>query len=232
MLVLLNLTVPPVVLLLLPAAVSGNYALPAPPADPDAVAAFTPGGEPLPTWVKDGRLYVLQGGDPATVIYVPMYENASGVYTVRIEAEQAVIQAPPGIMIEGVSPRPYHVEVNETGIYLYVSGPVTVTYYPLTVVVQPAQPAEQQAPTRETRQTQQEAAEQERPSAVEERGRVVEVVEEAVPAQPTQQPEAAKREQVKEVEKGGVLPLPLSIIITIIVVLVLASFVILVKRRS
>ena len=42
MVILLNLTAPPLLMLFLPAAMLGNYTLPAPPASD--VAAFGPGG--------------------------------------------------------------------------------------------------------------------------------------------------------------------------------------------
>jgi uncharacterized membrane protein len=135
MLILLNLTAPPLLMLFLPAAMLGNYTLPAPPASD--VAVFGPGGEPLPTWVINGTLYILQGGDPAVAIYVPRFENASGVYRVALGYGDIVIQAPPGVMVESISPTPRDVKVNKTGLYLYLTGPAAVTYYFFTVTVKP-----------------------------------------------------------------------------------------------
>jgi hypothetical protein len=135
MLILLNLTAPPLLMLFLPAAMLGNYTLPAPPASD--VAAFGPGGEPLPTWVISGTLYILQGGDPAVAIYVPRFENASGVYRVALGYGDIVIQAPPGVMVESISPTPRDVKINKTGLYLYTTGPAAVTYYFFTVTVKP-----------------------------------------------------------------------------------------------
>ena len=133
--ILLNLTAPPLLMLFLPAAMLGNYTLPAPPASD--VAAFGPGGEPLPTWVINGTLYILQGGDPAVAIYVPRFENASGVYRVALGYGDIVIQAPPGVMVENISPTPRDVKINKTGLYLYTTGPAAVTYYFFTVTVKP-----------------------------------------------------------------------------------------------
>ncbi|HII47798.1 winged helix-turn-helix transcriptional regulator [Pyrobaculum aerophilum] len=138
MLILLNLTAPPLLILLLPAAIVGNYSLPAPPASD--VAALTPSGTPLPTWVINGTLYVLQGGDSAIAMYVPRFENASGVYTITLRGGRVVVQAPPGVMIEDISPRPERVVVNKTGLYLYLTGDVKVTYYFFTVTVTPPRP--------------------------------------------------------------------------------------------
>jgi uncharacterized membrane protein len=135
MLILLNLTAPPLLMLFLPAAMLGNYTLPAPPASD--VAAFGPGGEPLPTWVINGTLYILQGGDPAVAIYVPRFENVSGVYRVALGYGDIVIQAPPGVMVESISPTPRDVKVNKTGLYLYLTGPAAVTYYFFTITVKP-----------------------------------------------------------------------------------------------
>jgi len=135
MLILLNLTAPPLLMLFLPAAMLGNYTLPAPPASD--VAAFGPGGEPLPTWVLNGTLYILQGGDPAVAIYIPRFENASGVYRVALGYGDIVIQAPPGVMVESISPTPRDVKINKTGLYLYLTGPAAVTYYFFTVTVKP-----------------------------------------------------------------------------------------------
>jgi uncharacterized membrane protein len=135
MLILLNLTAPPLLMLFLPAAMLGNYTLPAPPASD--VAAFGPGGEPLPTWVINGTLYILQGGDPAVAIYVPRFENVSGVYRVALGYGDIVIQAPPGVMVENISPTPRDVKINKTGLYLYTTGPAAVTYYFFTVTVKP-----------------------------------------------------------------------------------------------
>jgi uncharacterized membrane protein len=135
MLILLNLTAPPLLMLFLPAAMLGNYTLPAPPASD--VAAFGPGGEPLPTWVINSTLYILQGGDPAVAIYVPRFENVSGVYRVALGYGDIVIQAPPGVMVESISPTPRDVKVNKTGLYLYLTGPAAVTYYFFTVTVKP-----------------------------------------------------------------------------------------------
>jgi len=101
------------------------------------VAAFGPGGEPLPAWVINGTLYILQGGDPAVAIYIPRFENASGVYRVALGYGDIVIQAPPGVMVESISPTPRDVKINKTGLYLYTTGPAAVTYYFFTVTVKP-----------------------------------------------------------------------------------------------
>ncbi|MEZ0318777.1 MAG: IclR family transcriptional regulator, partial [Pyrobaculum sp.] len=135
MFVLLNLTAPPILMLLLPAAFIGNYSLPAPPASD--VAVFSTAGEPLPAWVLNSTLYVLQDGSPAVAVYVPKFENASGLYTVAVNASSLVVQAPPGVMVEGVSPTPLRVDVNKTGMYLYLQGPATVKYVFFSVEVRP-----------------------------------------------------------------------------------------------
>jgi uncharacterized membrane protein len=133
-------------MLFLPAATLGNYTLPAPLASD--VAAFGPGGEPLPTWVINGTLYILQSGDPAVAIYVPRFENASGVYRVALGNGDIVIQAPPGVMVESISPTPRDVKINKTGLYLYITGPAAVTYYFFTVTVKPTTtPTPTQTPT-------------------------------------------------------------------------------------
>ncbi len=135
MLILLNLTAPPVLLLFLPAAVVGNYTLPAPPLSD--VAAFTPGGAPLPTWVVNGTLYVLQNGDPAVAVYIPRYENTTGIYKITVKSGAVVVQAPPGVMIQDVDRQPTNVVVNKTGLYLYLTAPVTITYYFFTITKPP-----------------------------------------------------------------------------------------------
>jgi uncharacterized membrane protein len=144
MIAILNLTVPPVLLLLLPAAILGNYTLPAPPAFDVAVVA--PDGSPLPAWVINDMLYVLQGGGPALAVYVPRYSNASGVYGVNITCCDVVVQAPPGVMIHSISPvpDPRGAVVNKSGMYLRVRGPAAVLYAPFSVSVQ--QPAPPPAP--------------------------------------------------------------------------------------
>jgi uncharacterized membrane protein len=48
-----------------------------------------------------------------------------------------VIQAPPGVMVESISPTPRDVKINKTGLYLYTTGPAAVTYYLFTVTVKP-----------------------------------------------------------------------------------------------
>jgi len=147
MLVVLNLTMPPILLLYLPVALIGYYALPAPPAS--EVAAFSLGGSPLPTWVLNGTLYVLQGGEPAVAVYVPSFSNSSGVYSVAVEGP-FVAQAPPGVMVVEARPRPARVAVNKTGLYLYFDSGGTIAYYAFevrpatqaTTAVQPQTPAE------------------------------------------------------------------------------------------
>jgi len=134
MLALLNLTVPPVLLLFLPAALVGNYTLPVPPAS--EVAAFSLGGAPLPTWVLNGTLYVLQGGEPAVAVYAPKFSNASGVYSVAVEGP-FVAQAPPGVMVVEARPQPARVAVNKTGLYLYFDTGATIAYQAFTIQTTP-----------------------------------------------------------------------------------------------
>ncbi|MFN3805068.1 MAG: winged helix-turn-helix domain-containing protein [Pyrobaculum sp.] len=131
MLVVLNLTAPPILLIFLPLAVVGNYTLPAPAVSD--VAAFTLKGEPLPSWVLNNTLYVLQGGEPAVAIYVPTFDNSTGKYKVSIRGERVVLQAPPGVMIDDVRPLPKDYKINKTGLYLYLEGDVTVVYHPFTI---------------------------------------------------------------------------------------------------
>jgi len=131
MLVVLNLTMPPILLLFLPAALVGNYTLPAPPAS--EVAAFSPGGAPLPTWVLNGTLYVLQGGEPAVAVYVPTFTSSNGVYKVGIVRGPFVAQAPPGVMVVEARPQPAGVAVNKTGLYLYFDTGATIAYQAFTI---------------------------------------------------------------------------------------------------
>jgi len=134
MLALLNLTAPPLLLLFLPAALVGNYTLPVPPAS--EVAAFSLGGAPLPTWVLNGTLYVLQGGEPAVAVYVPKFSNSSGVYSVAVEGP-FVAQAPPGVMVVEARPQPARVAVNKTGLYLYFDTGATIAYQAFTIQTTP-----------------------------------------------------------------------------------------------
>jgi len=134
MLALLNLTAPPLLLLFLPAALVGNYTLPVPPAS--EVAAFSLGGAPLPTWVLNGTLYVLQGGEPAVAVYAPKFSNASGVYSVAVEGP-FVAQAPPGVMVVEARPQPARVAVNKTGLYLYFDTGATIAYQAFTIQLPP-----------------------------------------------------------------------------------------------
>jgi len=144
-LVMLNLTVPPVLLLFLPAAVVGNYTLPAPPVS--EVAAFSLGGSPLPTWVLNGTLYVLQGGEPAVAVYVPKFFNSSGVYRVEVAEGPFVAQAPPGVMVVEAKPQPARVTVNKTGLYLYFDTGATIAYQPFTIQPPPTTPPPQTTPS-------------------------------------------------------------------------------------
>jgi len=143
-LVMLNLTVPPVLLLFLPAALVGNYTLPVPPAS--EVAAFSLGGVPLPTWVLNGTLYVLQGGEPAVAVYVPRFFNSSGVYSVAVEGP-FVAQAPPGVMVVEARPQPAKVAVNKTGLYLYFDTGATIAYQAFTIQPPPTTSPPQTTPT-------------------------------------------------------------------------------------
>jgi len=143
-LVMLDLTVPPVLLLFLPAALVGNYTLPAPPVS--EVAAFSPGGTPLPTWVLNGTLYVLQGGEPAVAVYVPKFFNFSGVYSVAVEGP-FVAQAPPGVMVVEARPQPARVAVNKTGLYLYFDTGATIAYQPFTIQPPHTTPPPQTTPS-------------------------------------------------------------------------------------
>jgi len=143
-LALLNLTAPPVLLLFLSAAVVGNYTLPVPPAS--EVAAFSLGGAPLPTWVLNGTLYVLQGGEPAVAVYVPRFSNSSGVYSVAVEGP-FVAQAPPGVMVVEARPQPAKVAVNKTGLYLYFDTGATIAYQAFTIQPPPTTSPPQTTPT-------------------------------------------------------------------------------------
>ena len=141
---LLNLTAPPLLLLFLPAALVGNYTLPAPPAS--EVAAFSPGGAPLPTWVLNGTLYVLQGGEPAVAVYVPRFFNSSGVYSVEVAEGPFVAQAPPGVMVVEARPQPARVAVNKTGLYLYFDTGATIVYQAFTIQPTPTASPPQTTP--------------------------------------------------------------------------------------
>jgi len=134
-LIALNLTVPPLLFLFLPAALVGNYTLPVSPVSD--VAAFSPGGAPLPTWVLNGTLYVLQGGEPAVAVYVPKFFNASGVYRVEVAEGPFVAQAPPGVMVVEARPQPAKVAVNKTGLYLYFNTGATIAYQAFTIQLTP-----------------------------------------------------------------------------------------------
>jgi len=145
MLVVLNLTMPPILLLFLPAALAGNYALPAPPAS--EVAAFSPDGTPLPTWVVNGTLYVLQGGEPAVAVYVPAFTSSNGVYRVEVARGPLVAQAPPGIMVVETRPQPSKVVANKTGLYLYFDTGAAIAYHAFTVEPATAPPPPATTPT-------------------------------------------------------------------------------------
>lgn len=137
-LVLLNLTAPPVLLIFLPAAILGNVTLPAPPMS--EVTAFNHMGEPLPTWVINNTLYVLQAGDPAVVVYIPRYENLTYFKTI-VKAPYIIIQAPPGVMVEQITPLPERFEMNKSGIYLHFRESVEVVYYPFEIKPTPPPPS-------------------------------------------------------------------------------------------
>jgi len=144
-LALLNLTAPPLLLLFLPAALVGNYTLPVPPAS--EVAAFSLDGTPLPTWVLNGTLYVLQGGEPAVAVYVPKFFNSSGVYRVEVAEGPFVAQAPPGVMVVEARPQPARVAVNKTGLYLHFDTGATIVYQAFTIPPPPTTIPPQTTPT-------------------------------------------------------------------------------------
>ncbi|MEL9990375.1 MAG: hypothetical protein QXP98_01510 [Thermoproteus sp.] len=150
--IILNLTIPPLLILLLAPAQLSNISMPAPNAS--AVAAFTTNGTPLPAVAYGGRIYVIQDGAPAYVEYVPAYINSSGVYEVRLSLDQpAVVVMPPGIMPQNV-PQYELVAVNKTGTYIQVGpGDVEISYYAASLSLAPATQTAPTAPPTSTQTT-------------------------------------------------------------------------------
>jgi uncharacterized membrane protein len=133
---IINLTIPPLIILYLAPTILSNASLPAPPLS--QVAAYMPNGTPIPSWVVGGRLYVLQDGEPAVVEYVPQYTNTSGVLALSVEAAGgAVAVAPPGIMIYDISPPNYSiVAVNKSGLYIAIrASNATIKYAPIAITI-------------------------------------------------------------------------------------------------
>lgn len=145
--IILNLTIPPILVLILAPGAFANISMPAPNAS--AIAAFSAGGAPLPALAYGGRIYVLQDGAPAYVEYVPAYINSSGVYEISLNLDQpAVVIIPPGIMPQDM-PRYRLIAVNKTGIYAEVEpGDVRISYY--VIGVQLASAAQTVAATQTT----------------------------------------------------------------------------------
>lgn len=127
--ILLNLTLPPLLYIYLGPAIFSNISLPASPMS--SVAAFWNNGTPIPCWVLQDRLYVLQDGLPSYVVYVPYFINKSGVYVLSINASGGVVVViPPGVVAE-VSSRYALLGINKTGIYIYVNASnTTISFAP------------------------------------------------------------------------------------------------------
>ncbi|WP_052883179.1 helix-turn-helix transcriptional regulator [Thermoproteus tenax] len=132
--ILLNLTIPPLLIIYLGASVLSNLSLPAPPMS--QVAAFWLNGTPIPSWVVGNRLYVLQLGQPAYVEYVPQYYNSTGLYELALNATAgAVIMAPPGIIVD-VEPENYSViAINRSGLFIYIKAPRVKLNFSLIAIV-------------------------------------------------------------------------------------------------
>ncbi|MGC9169983.1 MAG: helix-turn-helix transcriptional regulator [Thermoproteus sp.] len=133
--IVLNLTLPPLLVIFLGAASLSNISLPARPAS--AVAAFWLNNTPIPCWVLQDRLYVLQDGEPAYVEYVPQFLNKSGIYSVSINApDGAVIAIPPGVIAE-LSPSNYTlISINTTGLYISIKASnISIVFYPAKIVI-------------------------------------------------------------------------------------------------
>ncbi len=135
--IILNLTIPPLLVLMLAPGVLSNVSMPAPNAS--AVAAFSASGAPLPAFTYGGRIYVLQSGVSAYVEYVPAYANSSGVYELSLSLDQpAVVVIPPGIMPQNM-PQYRLIAVNKTGTYVEVGpGDVRISYYAMSLQLAPA----------------------------------------------------------------------------------------------
>jgi hypothetical protein len=138
--ILLNLTIPPLLFIVLTPAAMSNVSMPAPNAS--AIAAFSANGTSLPALAYGGRIYVLQDWAPAYVEYVPAYANASGVYSIALSLDQkALVVAPPGIMPQGISGSYEILAVNSTGTYIEVGpGSVSLSYYAIRLSLAPATP--------------------------------------------------------------------------------------------
>lgn len=135
--IILNLTIPPLLVIMLTPSVLSNVSMPAPNAS--AIAAFSASGAPLPAFASGGRIYVLQDGAPAYVEYVPAFANSSGVYELSLSLDQpAVVVIPPGIMPQGM-PQYRLIVVNKTGTYVEVGpGDVQISYYAMSLQLAPA----------------------------------------------------------------------------------------------
>ncbi len=141
--ILLNLTLPPLLYIYLGPAILSNISLPAQPMSP--IAAFWDNNTPIPCWVLQDRLYVLQDGAPSYVMYVPRFENNSGTYVLSINASGgAVVIIPPGV-VAGLSSRYTLLGINRTGIYVYINASnVTISFSPAVLAVQNSEMTTQQ----------------------------------------------------------------------------------------
>jgi len=138
--ILLNLTIPPLLFIVLTPAAMSNVSMPAPNAS--AIAAFSANGTSLPALAYGGRIYVLQDWAPAYVEYVPAYANASGVYSIALSLDQkALVVVPPGVMPQSISGSYEILAVNSTGTYIEVGpGSVSLSYYAIRLSLAPATP--------------------------------------------------------------------------------------------
>ncbi|MEL9991105.1 MAG: Fis family transcriptional regulator [Thermoproteus sp.] len=133
--ILLNLTIPPLVYILLGPAVFSNLSLPVQPSS--AVAAFWANGTPIPCWVLQDRLYVLQDNLSAYVEYIPQFSNTSGVYSLTVDASEGlVLVIPPGILAD-IYPINYTIiNINKTGLYVYIKSKyVSISFSPISITL-------------------------------------------------------------------------------------------------
>ena len=157
MIVLLNLTLVPLITLFIPPTLIGNATLPAQPLSPELVSATLANGTAVPLWIVDSKIYVLSGGEPVKVVYVPRYFNSSGSIIVPINSPYEVwVHIPSGTYPVDVPDNAEIRAVNRTGVYLTVPpGNYNVSY---TLLVTEKEPINATPPTKSPSISQQTTA--------------------------------------------------------------------------
>jgi len=123
LLVLVNLTLPPAVLIQLNTT-GLDYVITPLPLDPlpETLAAFDSLGHPLPTWYINNSAIVITMGTPSTsLVYLARYTNESGLYVLTTRYDRSVVvQVPVGVWVEELPRDSRIVGVNSSGVFFEI----------------------------------------------------------------------------------------------------------------